>query len=257
MSAMSDFVLVHGSWGGGWQWRKVAHFLRAAGHDVSTPTLTGLGERMHCPAQEVSFDTHVNDVTEHLWFEDRTEVVLVGWGYGAMVVESVADLVPERLRLVVNFDGKLALEGQAQMRTAELPVDVLEASLAAGVLEPPSERSLASTIKSPEVRRCVAARLQPQPISPLLHPFPDRGGRRREVPHAYLACVDQPLGVEDARTLAALRADSRWKVEEIPTNHLGPLYAPAVVAAALDDLGDMDRTDAGFGPALRLLTRPG
>ena len=35
------FVLVHG----GWCWRRVAEVLRAAGHVVFTPTLTGLGER--------------------------------------------------------------------------------------------------------------------------------------------------------------------------------------------------------------------
>ena len=36
------FVLVHGAWLGGWCWRDVATILRAAGHRVLTPTLTGL-----------------------------------------------------------------------------------------------------------------------------------------------------------------------------------------------------------------------
>lgn len=44
---MADYVLVHGAWHGGWCWRKVAERLRAAGHGVLTPTLTGLGERAH------------------------------------------------------------------------------------------------------------------------------------------------------------------------------------------------------------------
>src|SRR3546814_6681352 len=41
------FVLVHGAWHGGWCWSRVAALLRAAGHTVFTPTLTGLGERSH------------------------------------------------------------------------------------------------------------------------------------------------------------------------------------------------------------------
>jgi dienelactone hydrolase len=45
---MTTFVLVHGAWGGGWQWRGVARLLRTAGHEVTTPTLTGLGERAPC-----------------------------------------------------------------------------------------------------------------------------------------------------------------------------------------------------------------
>lgn len=41
---MAIFVLVHGMWHGGWCWKKVTPLLRAAGHEVYTPTLTGLGE---------------------------------------------------------------------------------------------------------------------------------------------------------------------------------------------------------------------
>jgi hypothetical protein len=67
---MSTFVTLHGGWGGGWQWRQVAQLLRASGHEVTTPTLSGLGERAHAAPAEITFETHVNDVTEHLWFED-------------------------------------------------------------------------------------------------------------------------------------------------------------------------------------------
>ena len=41
------YVLVHGSFFGGWCWKGVAGGLRALGHSVYTPTLTGLGERSH------------------------------------------------------------------------------------------------------------------------------------------------------------------------------------------------------------------
>ena len=41
--AVRTFVLVHPAWFGGWCWNRVAGALRAGGHDVLTPTLTGLG----------------------------------------------------------------------------------------------------------------------------------------------------------------------------------------------------------------------
>src|SRR5271154_1743989 len=41
------FVLVHGAWHGGWCYSRVAEILRAKGHYVFTPTLTGVGERAH------------------------------------------------------------------------------------------------------------------------------------------------------------------------------------------------------------------
>jgi Alpha/beta hydrolase family len=66
---MTTFVLVHGAWGGGWQWRGVARLLRTAGDEVTTPTLTGLGERAHVPS-EVTLGTHIDDLAQHLWFED-------------------------------------------------------------------------------------------------------------------------------------------------------------------------------------------
>ncbi|MCB2107853.1 MAG: alpha/beta fold hydrolase, partial [Rhodobacteraceae bacterium] len=85
-SAASDnrrtFVLVHGAWHGGWCWRYVAEILRAGGHTVFTPTLTGLGERVHLRAPEVDFETHVTDIMNVIEFEELDRFVLVGHSYG-------------------------------------------------------------------------------------------------------------------------------------------------------------------------------
>ena len=40
-----DVALVHGAWQGGWTWQRVTPYLRAAGHEVLVPTLTGVGDR--------------------------------------------------------------------------------------------------------------------------------------------------------------------------------------------------------------------
>ncbi|MDB5860408.1 MAG: salicylate esterase [Ramlibacter sp.] len=57
------YVLVHGAFHGGWCWRRVARRLRAAGHDVYTPTQTGLGERKHLLTQAITMDVFVEDIT--------------------------------------------------------------------------------------------------------------------------------------------------------------------------------------------------
>ncbi|MCW2620092.1 MAG: putative hydrolase or acyltransferase of alpha/beta superfamily, partial [Modestobacter sp.] len=59
---MSTFVLVHGAWHGGWCWDRVVPLLRAAGHEVHAPTLTGLSERAHLLSPQVGLDTHTEDV---------------------------------------------------------------------------------------------------------------------------------------------------------------------------------------------------
>ena len=44
---MATFVFVHGTSHGGWCWKLLSPLLRASGHDVYTPTLTGLGANSH------------------------------------------------------------------------------------------------------------------------------------------------------------------------------------------------------------------
>jgi len=44
---MATFVLVHGAWHGSWCWKRVRKALQDQGHQVFTPTLTGLAERSH------------------------------------------------------------------------------------------------------------------------------------------------------------------------------------------------------------------
>jgi hypothetical protein len=63
---MAIYVLVHGAWHGGWCWNRVAPLLRAAGADVFTPTLSGLGERVNRAARDIDLDTHIQDVVNVL-----------------------------------------------------------------------------------------------------------------------------------------------------------------------------------------------
>src|SRR5215475_14453741 len=78
---VTDFVLVHGTWGGGWQWRAVAERLRARGHRVFTPTLTGLGERAHLVTPATDLDTHVTDIANVIAWEELSDLALVGTSY--------------------------------------------------------------------------------------------------------------------------------------------------------------------------------
>src|SRR5947199_7272840 len=103
-SGSAPFVLVHGGRHGGWCWRPVAALLRAAGHEVYTPTLTGLGERAHLLSPQISLDTHVRDVVAVFEFEDIRDAVLVGHSYAGMVVSGAMELIAERVRSLVLLD---------------------------------------------------------------------------------------------------------------------------------------------------------
>ena len=91
---MATFLFVHGAFVGGWSWKKVTALLRTAGHEVYTPTLTGLGERVHLLNPDIDLETHIQDILEVISYEDLAGVILVGHSYSGLVIASVADRVP-------------------------------------------------------------------------------------------------------------------------------------------------------------------
>src|SRR5205085_10666394 len=74
---------------------------------------TGQGERAHLASPEVNLSTHIQDVTNTLWYEDLNDVILVGHSYGGMVVTGVADRMPERIKHLVYLDAFLPGDGQS------------------------------------------------------------------------------------------------------------------------------------------------
>jgi pimeloyl-ACP methyl ester carboxylesterase len=111
--AMRTFVLVHPAWFGGWCWRKVIPLLRAAGHLVHTPTLTGLGERAHQATPQVTLGTNIDDVVNVLFYEDLDHVILVGNSSSGAVITGVADRVSDRIDRLVYLDAFVPRDGQS------------------------------------------------------------------------------------------------------------------------------------------------
>ena len=110
---MSTFVLVHGAWHGSWCWKRVRSALQALGHEVFTPTLTGVGERAHLLSRAVNLDTHIDDVVNLIRWEGLSDVVLCGHSYGGAVIAGAADRVPECIQALVYLDAFVLENGQS------------------------------------------------------------------------------------------------------------------------------------------------
>jgi len=119
---MTAFVLVHGAWHGGWCYRDTARALRATGHDVFTPTLTGVGERAHQGAENITLETHIRDVCGVIEAEELSDVVLCGHSYGGMVITGVADRMTDRIKALVYLDAFVPEHGQSLNSLAPLAV---------------------------------------------------------------------------------------------------------------------------------------
>ncbi|HEY3761904.1 MAG TPA: alpha/beta fold hydrolase [Verrucomicrobiae bacterium] len=110
--AKPTFVLVHGAWGGGWDWKHVDDLLTADGYTVYRPTLTGQGEHSNLASTNIDLDTHIQDIVNVILWENLHNVVLVGHSYGGMVITGVADRVPDRIQHVIYVDALLPNDGE-------------------------------------------------------------------------------------------------------------------------------------------------
>src|SRR4249919_1213856 len=115
---MATFVLVHGAWGGAHGFRHVRRLLRAGGHEVFTPSLTGIGERVHLASPLVNLSTHVRDVVNMILYEDLTEIVLLGYSYGGFVVTGALEHIAERVRHLVYLDAFVPDDGDSLVARA-------------------------------------------------------------------------------------------------------------------------------------------
>jgi pimeloyl-ACP methyl ester carboxylesterase len=109
---MTAFVLVHGAWGGAHGFRHVRRLLRSKQHDVSTPSLTGVGERIHLSSPLVGLGTHIRDVVNHILYEDLNEIVLMGFSYGGFVVTGALEHIAERVSHLVYLDAFVPSNGE-------------------------------------------------------------------------------------------------------------------------------------------------
>jgi len=105
------FVLVPGTWHGGWVWKKVKQQLTKAGHTVYTPTPTGVGERIHLLTEDVDLYTHIEDIANVIKFEELENVILVGHSFSGITITGVADRLKEKIKHIIFFDALVPREG--------------------------------------------------------------------------------------------------------------------------------------------------
>ena len=101
---MTTFVLVPGAWLGSWAWKKITPLLEEKTHKVYPVTLTGMGDRIHLSSREVGMETAIQDVLNVIRYNDLDNFVLVGHSFAGKVVAAVADLIPEKVKLLLFLD---------------------------------------------------------------------------------------------------------------------------------------------------------
>lgn len=224
---MATFVFVAGGWHGGWCWKKVATRLRELGHEVYTPSLTGLAERSHLLSDDIDLEVHIADVSNLLRWEDLYEVNLVGHSYGGVVITGVADRNRDRVTRVVYFDALWPVDGD----TVALLIgggDGADNVVANGATEESApllaagrETAQHMGLTDPEDIDWAAARLTPQPAGTLHQPL--RLTSPLEVEILAIECTDN-AATDSGTRLSIDRAYAAEK--ESPNVKVVRLHAP-------------------------------
>lgn len=227
------FLLVHGAFHGAWCWKHVSDRLRRLGHQVLTPTLTGLGERAHLAHPAIDLDTHIGDVTQAIECEEWSEVILVGHSYGGYVAAGVADRMQPRIRRLVYLDAFLPRAGTDFFSHIPPPqVQEILGNLIDGYLVPAFPPEMFGVLPVGSAPwRWVMRRLTPQPVATFQTSLV-LGNAIDRVDKTYVRCATG-LEPEADAVYRAVRDCARWRYRQLATAHDAMVMAPEALAILL------------------------
>jgi pimeloyl-ACP methyl ester carboxylesterase len=231
---MIPFVLVHGAWQGNWVWERVADRLRAAGHRVYTPSLTGLGERAHLAGPEIDLDTHIADVIGVIEHHELDNILLCGHSYGGMVVTGAADRLASRIKSLVFLDAFIPSQGKSMfdLQPPERAQSMREEARTQG--EGWRVKRLSGNyfrVASPDDVARLDRRAVDQPIG-TMEQKASLTGAWEKIPHlTYIRAGGHngPFGQFGDR----VRRDERWQYFELPCGHNVMLDMPDALTGIL------------------------
>lgn len=239
-TAKKCYVLLHGALHGGWCWRDVAAILRAEGHQVTTPTQTGLGERRHLLSADITLATFGDDLVNHIESEELHDVVLVGHSFGGCAISIAADRIRDRIRHLVYLDGLVLQNGQTGFDMIAPHVvaarRALIASKGQGLFLPVVPVTTFDIPADHPEAAWVARRLTPHPASTYDSPMSLQHPVGNGLPRTYIACT-APAYAPLAPVRDWVRTQPGWAWQELATGHDAMVTDPAGVAAMLLGIG--------------------
>jgi pimeloyl-ACP methyl ester carboxylesterase len=243
---VTTLVLVHPAWLGGWCWRKLVPLLRVHGHEVHTPTLTGLGERAHLAHPRIDLHVHVTDIVNVLVYEDLHDVVLLGTSSAGMVITGVAEHVPERIGHLIYLDAFVPDDGQCLLDL--VPADrraAMEAQVESegdGWLLPrfaatPWDQFIpqAWQVTNPADLAWMLARLRPTPFGQFTTGVRRGNPAAVQLPRTYIRCTRWPHAGFDRHAQAAEQTTG-WRLHRLDASHLPYITSHGQLAAMLLEL---------------------
>ena len=232
---MAVFVVAHGAWSSAWAWKKMRPLLRAGGHEIWTPTYTGLGERAHLASPAVDLDTHIKDVIGVLEMDDLTDVVLIVHSYGGMVATGVADRARDRIAQVVYLDAFVPKDGQSvfDLQDAAARDHMRELARTSGDgWRLPANPMPPDT--APEDVAWASGRRLPQPLKTFEQAL--QLSAKTPPPRSYIYCRRNRPGDVFRQFLERAQKESGWRHFEMDASHNPHITVPEELMAILQKI---------------------
>lgn len=220
-SKRRTFVLIHGSWHGGWCWKYVTDILEAKGHKVYAPSLTGLADRSHLLSMSVNLETHITDIVNLFKWEDIKDAVLVGHSYAGWPMSGAVEKVLPQVSSIVFVDAFMPENGERLLDiTPERFRQPLLDAIAKG--QPGRAVPTAESFKIVDKRNIdwVNAMMTPQPAAIAVQPIVLTGARDKVAKKTYIRAIDYPQPTFD-KHLAKCKADNTWRTFEFKGSEAG------------------------------------
>lgn len=223
---MTTYILIHGAYQGGWIWQRVAAELVRGGARVLAPTLDGCAERKDQVRPGITTETHAAEIAELLFYEDLTDVVLVGTSTGGMVMAAAAERARARVARLVFADALALLDGEALPDIVKRPTAV-NTELTSGPSREDFETRLFADL-DPETRRWAIDRCTPHPIAAMQAPVRLEHFWDQPWKASLIWCMRSanPPQAHQRRTADLLKA--RW--HQLDTGHYPMLTEPVALA---------------------------
>jgi pimeloyl-ACP methyl ester carboxylesterase len=227
---VTDFVLIHGAYQGGWIWKFVAERLRTRGHNVLAPTLEGCAERAHQLRAGITTETHGQEIAKLLYYYDLRNAVLVGTSCGGMVMACAAEQARDRVGRLVFADALALVDGESILDIVKRPTTAIDTPLARG---PTREDALGRLFADldPKLRTWAADRVTLHPAAIYNRPVKLERFWDETWEADVLYCSRAPNPGEAHIRRAADKLKARWHV--IDTGHYPMLSAPDALAAVI------------------------
>ncbi len=228
---MTTFVLIHGAYQGGWIWKPVVAELTVAGHRALAPSLDGCAERKGQVRPGITTESHAAEIADLLFYEDLSDVVLVGTSTGGMVMAAAAERARDRVARLVFADALALLDGEALPDIVKRPTAV-NTELTSGPSRHDFETRLFADL-DPKTRAWAIERCTQHPIAAMQAPV--RLARFWDQPWnaSVIWCKRSTNPPQAHQRRAADRLKARW--HELDTGHYPMLSEPAALARLIVD----------------------